>query len=359
MRIHLRYILTSLLLINCLLSKAQVTVEQKVDSIGILIGDQAHLTLSVTFPEGSRLQWPNLKVRQYITPGVEIVDIADADTISKEGNNLQVNKVYTITSFDERLYAIPALKVKVNGKPYQGATSALKVITMDVDTLHPNQFFPPKDVQDNPFQWSEWAPYFWLSLLMVALGLVGFYLYLRLRENKPIITKIRIVRHIPPHQRALNAIEKIKAERMPSSEDQKAYYTKLTDTVRQYIQERFGFNAKEMTSDQIIEQLQQAGDPKMIAELRELFQTADLVKFAKYSTLLNENDLNLVNAINFIDETKQEGTDVEERIVPQLSDDEKRERTSRITIKSLLYGIGIVVVALLVYVIYNIYILLT
>ena len=115
----------------------------------------------------------------------------------------------------------------------------------------------------------------------------------------------------------------------------------------------------EMTSDQIIDQLRQTGDQKMIDELRELFRTADLVKFAKYSTLLNENDLNLVNAVNFIDETKQEGQNVEERIVPQLSDDEKRERTSRITIKTLLYGIGVIIVALLVYVVYNVYLLLS
>ena len=100
---------------------------------------------------------------------------------------------------------------------------------------------------------------------------------------------------------------------MTSSEDQKAYYTLLTDTLRQYIQERFGFNAREMTSTQILYHLQQNGDQKMIDELRELFQTADLVKFAKYSTLLNENDLNLVNAVNFIDQTKQENVPTEEK----------------------------------------------
>ena len=79
----------------------------------------------------------------------------------------------------------------------------------------------------------------------------------------------------------------------------------LTDTLRQYIKERFGFNSLEMTTDQIIEHLQAAGDRKMIDELRQLFQTADLVKFAKYSTQLNENDMNLVKAVNFIDETKK------------------------------------------------------
>ena len=165
------------------------------------------------------------------------------------------------------------------------------------------------------------------------------------------------MRHVPPHQRALQAIDDIKREGMQSSEDQKAYYTRLTDTLRQYIQERFGFNAREMTTDQILENLQRLGDRKMIDELRELFQTADLVKFAKYSTLLNENDLNLVNAVNFIDETKLEGQAVEEKIVPKLSDDDKKTRSNRITIKTLLWVFSVIVIALLAYIIYNIYLL--
>jgi hypothetical protein len=271
---------------------------------------------------------------------------------------MKVARTYTLTSFDEHLYALPPLKVKVNGKTYQGGTAALKVITLDVDTVHPNQFFPPKDVQDNPFQWSEWAPYFWLSVLVLVLMVLGFYLVTRLRENKPIITRFRIVRHVPAHQRALNAIGKIKAEKMQNSEDQKTYYTELTDTLRQYIEERFGFNAKEMTSSEIIERLQQADDHKMIDELRELFRTADLVKFAKYQVQLNENDMNLVNAINFIDETKQEQQVTEERIAPKLTEDDRRTRQNRITIKTVLWIIGIAVAALLAYVFYNIYLLL-
>lgn len=352
-----RYILTLVLLATATFATAQVAVEQAVDSVGILIGEQAHLRLGVTMPQGSRITWPRLKEHQYLTPGVEVVEVAKPDTTEADSKQLKVERVYTITSFDERLYAIPALPVKVNGKTYKGATAALKVITVDVDTLHPNQFYGPKDVQDNPFQWSEWAPFFWLSLLVVALAVVGFYLFIRLKENKPIITKIRIVRHVPPHQKAMKAIEKIKAEHMQASEDQKTYYTQLTDTLRKYIQERFGFNAMEMTSAEILEHLQSTGDRKMLDELRELFQTADLVKFAKYSTMLNENDLNLVNAVNFIDSTKLEGQEVEEKIVPKLTEDDRKTRSNRITIKTLLWAIGIIGIALLAYVIYNIYLL--
>lgn len=339
-------------------AKAQVVVEQTIDSVGILIGQQAHLRLTVTMPKNARLQWPALRKSQYVVPGMEVVDITDGDTLDAGSGQVKVERAYTITSFDEKLYAVPALPVKVDGKTYRGGTAALKVITVDVDTLHPNQFFPPKDVQDNPFLWSEWSPWFWLSMLVMVLALAGFYLIVRLRANKPIITHIRIVKRVPAHQRALSAIDKIKSEHLQVSEDQKTYYTQLTDTLRQYIQERFGFSAMEMTSGEIIERLQASGDPRMLRELTELFTTADLVKFAKYSTLINENDMNLVNAVNFIDETKIEGQPVEERIVPQLSETERKTRQQRITIKGLLWAIGIAVAALLAYIIYNVYILL-
>ncbi|MGN0068800.1 MAG: BatD family protein [Prevotella sp.] len=349
-----KHILTLLLLVAALPICGQVYVEAKIDSIAIFIGEQANIELSVTAQPGSKIQMPTYKPYEYLAPGVEIVNSSDADTASVDGK-LKVSRTFTITSFDENLYAIPGLKVKVNGKDYVSNTLALKVITMDVDTLHPNQFFPPKDVQDNPFMWSEWGMMFWLGLTVVLLAAAAFYLIVRLRQNKPIVTRIRIVKKVLPHQKAMNAIDEIRNEKMAASEDQKLYYTRLTDTLRQYIEERFGFNAMEMTSSEILYNLKVAGDQAMIDELKELFYTADLVKFAKHSALINENDLNLINAINFIDQTKLEGQPTEERIVPQLSDDDKRSRKNRITIKSLLAVIVVIVVIIMSYLVYHIY----
>ena len=337
---------------------AQARVEQKVDSIGIFIGQQAHLTVDVTARKGAKIQFPALKPSQYFVPGVELLDITDGDTVSLDNDQIKVSKRYTITSFDEKLYAIPGQKVKVDGKEYTGNTSALKVVTVEVDTLHPNQFFPPKDVQDNPFLWSEWSPIFWMSIIMLLLCILGFYLYIRLRNNKPIVTRIRIVKKVLPHQKALTAIDKLKAERMTTSTDQKTYYTQLTDALREYIEERFGFNAMEMTTSEIIYTLHQKGDQKMIDELKSLFETADLVKFAKYETMINENDMNLVNAINFIDQTKLENLPTEERIVPTLDEKDKRMKKNRMAIKTLLSIISVVVVVMLVYIIYHAYLLL-
>ena len=205
--------------------------------------------------------------------------------------------------------------------------------------------------------WSEWSPLYWLGVLVMLVSAFLAYLILRLKQNKPIVVRVRVVKKIPAHQKALNEMTRLKSESFNTAEEQKLYYTHLTDTLRKYIRERFGFNAMEMTSSEIIEQLKTAGDNTMIDELRELFATADLVKFAKYSSLLGEKDMNLVNAIQYIDQTKHDEQPQEERIVPKLSDDDIKTRKNRITIKTLIWCCAILATVLVIYIAYHVYLL--
>ena len=336
------------------ISVSAQTVVQKLDSLQILIGQQTTLHLTVSASRGQKVVMPSFKPSQALIPGVEVVEQSQGDTADIGDNRIQVSRDYILTSFDENVYAIPALNVKVNGKNFHGNPLALKVLTVPVDTVHPNQFYPPKDVQDNPFLWSEWSGIFWLSILMLLLCGAMYYMLLRLKQNKPIIKSFRIVKRIPAHEKALSEINVIKQQRSENRESQKEYYTRLTNTLREYIVSRFGFNAMEMTSGEIIERLQAAGDQKMIDELKQLFRTADLVKFAKYETLINENDANLVNAINFIDQTKTDEKPVEEKVVPKLTDQDKKSQNQRKLIKSLLVICGVAIVAIIVYVIYTV-----
>ena len=142
---------------------------------------------------------------------------------------------------------------------------------------------------------------------------------------------------------------------MVTAENSKEYYTKLTDTLRKYIEERYGFNAMEMTSSEIIEKLMSIQDQKSLDELRQLFTTADLVKFAKYSTLINENDMNLVNAIEFINQTKLENVPTEETVKPQLSEEDQRSVKTRRILKTVITALMVVSLLLLIYVVYATY----
>ena len=348
-----------LLILSVLPIKAQVEVKTQIDSTEILIGQQAHITLDITIKSGMKIAFPEYKPQQNITPGVEVLEQSIPDTSSLSDERLKISRVYTLTSFDENIYYIPAMNVKVDGKDYKSKELALKVLTVEVDTLHPEKFYPPKDVQNNPFKWEDWSALFWMGLLLTVLALLVYYLYTRYKENKPVIAKVKFVKRLLPHQKAMNEIERIKADNLVSSENQKEYYTKLTDTLRKYIEERFGFSAMEMTSSEIISSLKANGDNEMIKELNELFETADLVKFAKYSTLINENDNNLVNAIQYINTTKMEDQPQVERIEPVLTTQEKQDMRYRSVLKWVIAILGVVCSAILIYIIYNSAVLLS
>jgi hypothetical protein len=299
---------------------AQAAVEATIAPIEMLIGEHAQLTLTVNAHDGAKIEFPQLKPRKELVQGVEVLN-----TQQPSPNTL----VITLTAFDGKLYYLPPLKVKVDGKETACKSLALKVNDVEVDTTQVDKFFGPKDVQDNPFDWDDWKASFWLSVLMLLMMAAAGWLWLRLRDNKPIIKHIRIVKRLLPHQKAMKEIEQIKADKMVSSENQKEYYTKLTETLRRYIEERYGFSAMEMTSSEIIERLTATADQQMMDELRQLFTTADLVKFAKYSTMINENDMNLVNAIDFINQTKLENQPTEETVKPVLTQEDIRTQKER------------------------------
>lgn len=344
--------------------QAQVTVEAAIDSIEMLMGEQVHVTVTATMKEGAKAEFPVFKPTQQLIPGIEVLKSTEQGVKGKENGFVERQVVYTLTSFDDTLYYLPPFVVKVDGKPYKSKSLALKVIGIEVDTMHVEKFFGPKDIQDNPFQWSDWSLLFWLSVLMLVLLGVCYYLYIRLRSGKPIITRIRIVKRLLPHQKAMKEIELIKADKMQNSENPKEYYTRLTETLRKYIEDRYGFNAMEMTSSEIIERLERAmaDDAKtaetMKQELRQLFTTADLVKFAKYSTMINENDANLVSAIDFINQTKQENQPTEEVVKPELTEADQRTVKMRRVLKTVIGVILAISAALLGFVCYGLYQLL-
>lgn len=331
------------------------SVEASIDQIEMLVGEQAHVTLKAVAKENAKVEFPQFKPTEYVTPGVEVLACQSQEGKASDNGFVEKSMLYTLTSFDDTLYYIPPLTVKIDGKPYQSKSLALKVLTIEVDTAHAEKFFPPKGVQDNPFLWSEWSLIFWLSVLLLIVSAITYYLYVRLRDNKPIITHIRIVKKLLPHQKAMKEIEQIKADKMVAAENSKEYYTKLTDTLRKYIEERYGFSAMEMTSSEIIEKLMATQDQKALDELRELFTTADLVKFAKYSTLINENDKNLVSAIDFINQTKLENIPNEETVKPQLSEEDQRSIKTRRVLRAVITALLIASTLLLVYVVYATY----
>lgn len=312
-----------------------VTVNAEIDTFQRLIGEQAKITLQVAANSDSRVVLPIFD--KELIEGVEIIHKSQPDTQYLNGRKrMEIKEVYTVTSFDSSLYVIPPFEVIVDGTPHFSKELAMAVYMMPIDTTNLTAFFGPKDIWRFKLAWSDLQSSFWLGLfllLSIACCLWGVIRYL---NNKPIVRIIKIKPKLPPHVVALNEMERIKGDdKWRIGGRSKEYYTELTDVVRNYLYDRFGIDAKDMTTNEIVESLmtsenvQSAAGRESIKELQEVLVMADLVKFAKFEPAMNENDRNLVTAIEFVNRTKILETEVapqptEKKIVNRRS---KRAKT--------------------------------
>ena len=324
------------------MSSAQnVIVKAELDSMMMWVGQQTGLHVEVACDAGQEVTFP--AYRDTIVRGLEIIPPVTTDTqYVNDGQRMLVTRNYTVTCFDSALVYIPYIPVTVDGEEYQSNRLALAFMSYDIPEENAKQIFGPKENMKTPVKLYEvkGLAIYWILAAIAIVAAV--YLLLRYRDDKPIIKRIKIEPKVPAHVRAITDIEELRQSGGPHSEDSKAYYTSLTDILREYINDRFGFNATEMTSYEILEHLEESRDKESLNELRDLLSTADMVKFAKFKPMLNENDQNLINALEFVNDTKIEVSP--EELQPKEEEtviEEKRSTGARMA----LLAVGIAVAA--------------
>lgn len=310
--------------------KSQPTVTARIDSSCIFVGQQIGLKLEVAHVSGeTRIDFPQFDSLQEIIQGVEFIYATPIDT-DKTNLDTKFIRTYFITSFDTAIYTIPPMQIKINGVSYETTKMPLKVCSFPIDTANISKIYPIKSQMYPPFLWDEWKNPIYISLVVLLLTIVLFYILIKLKDKKPLIHYIKYKQRLAPHKTALKEIEKLQTEKLDKDSNSKEYYTRLTETLRQYINQRYGFNSMEMTTTEIIKCLHDVNDTNAILTLKELFETADLVKFAKHNTPISENDRNLTTAIEYIKLTKKEDLPLQHHPETLSYEDEQTQKSKQI-----------------------------
>jgi hypothetical protein len=85
------------------------------------------------------------------------------------------------------------------------------------------------------------------------------------------------------------------------------FYVKLTELLRKHIEQEFAFPAMEHTSAEIIRYMKQHTEGDELPEkIKDSFELADLVKFAKVLPSAEENQEAIKSALDFVKKTGSE-----------------------------------------------------
>ena len=362
-------------LVTLLPLQAQVTVEASIDSLSILLGDQTHVHLEVTCNADQQVTLPLFQdslsctlldagpftqIRDSLSCDIEIVSDVVTDTVwLNDSKRLQLNSEFTITSFNPGLYQIDGFKVRVDTTEYASDDMALKVVIYEevlpkdnkIDDEYTYTIFNIKDIRHMPLLFSEVLPIL-IALAVLAVAVLLFlYLLQHYRTNSPILQRVTLEPVLPAHVKAQKALESIRDEKGWTKEDSKAYYTDLTDALRQYIQNRFGVNATEMTTSQVMEHLRGLANDEQWEEIRELLTTSDFVKFAKFSPLQNEKVQHFDVVTSYVDATKEEQKEDEEPKIEYIVVKKGLSKTAKHFMLAALIIVGIAAAALIAWMI--------
>ncbi|VBB45298.1 conserved exported hypothetical protein [uncultured Paludibacter sp.] len=289
-----------------LLNAQPITVKAKMDSTQMWIGNQTALRFEVVQSPKQKVNFPLFS--DTIVGALEIVQQQKLDTVKLSADKIQVNAHYVVTSFHDSLIYVPEYPfVSGNDTAWSNSTSIKVIQPFKIDTTS-NVIADIKPVFKPKFNWAEFFKKFLLVSLVIALVVLLFFLVRRFKGKKPIFVTEKSKSIIPAHVEALEKLDKIKNEKIWQQGRIKEYHTELTDVIRNYIERAFNINSMEITSEEILQKMQflKADKPAAYDGLKQILQLADLVKFAKWNPATTENELSLLNAYLFVNQTKVE-----------------------------------------------------
>ena len=285
----------------------QVLVRAGLDNDSMYIGDQIHLHFVVEQPSNVKISFPQLA--DSIAGKIEILSPAKIDTQQIGNGNIRVHVQYLITCFDSGVYTIDPMKIyAVTGNNRDSlATEPLKLTVLTIPLKEANKIADIKNVIQMPITFAEVLPYILIGLGIWLLIAFIIYVIIRLKQKKPIFGFTEKPKE-PAHVIAFRELEKVKGDKLWQKGQTKEYYTKVSDIVREYFENRFNVPALESTSEEILLKAKNIEiiDSRTIEELKQLLELADLVKFAKVEPMPDENENSWQTAYEFINKTYQE-----------------------------------------------------
>ena len=180
-----------------------------------------------------------------------------------------------------------------------GDSLLLVVTDVEVDTASA-EIRDIAPLQRVPYTFWEIFRWVLLALAIAAVVFLVWWVLSHRQKIQQVLGSSAPVDTRTPEERALQGLEALRRKQLWQSGKVKEYHTELTDLVRCFIEEATGIRATDMTSDETLEAVEGGKWKVESSLLRNIFTTADLVKFAKSEPLPHEHEASMSQAVEFV-----------------------------------------------------------
>ena len=259
--------------------RGPLLLDLKLDRKEITIAERVTLSLEATVDEGTQVGFPAVGD---IVKDFGLVDFSTTEPKLLSGGKVLIRRDYVLEPVLSGDYTIPALTVRFADHQLE-----TEPVTVTVRSILPEdrKNLAIKDIvgpQSPPRSWIGWVLGGGAVLLACAAA-AGAFLYVRRRRG----TRARAA-IVPAHEIAFAALEKLVGEHLVEKGECKEFYIRITDILRRYVENRFGYHAPQRSTEEFLEEIRREHGgpgpaflgPAQKALLAEFLTRCDLVKFA-------------------------------------------------------------------------------
>lgn len=261
-----------------LLPAQEVKVIIDADSLRVRVGSPVELRLSASAPVGSRIALPEIQSNNKIWEVIQTDSLIEKETPEE----IHVFRKYTITFWDTGTIKLPSFPVTsaLSGSPVSD-TFFSHPLTFSVSYVKTDTAQAPKPIiepLETEVMWQEYWLWYIIGILGIMILSILFYFY---RKKKANAILPQTIPPKPVHERAFIRLKELEASGKLERGEYKAYYSRLTDILRAYIELTSNVKATDLTSEDIL-RVYKPATSSQIEKLRNMLEVADNVKFAKY-----------------------------------------------------------------------------
>jgi hypothetical protein len=277
-----------------------VNASASIDTSAFLIGDWIDVEVLLEHPEGT-------SITSLTGDTLGPLLVLKKDPVQRLSKEKSVTG-FRIAAYDTGRVTIPPLRF-IYSLPSDSVQKEIETTPIDlvihsipVDTTH-----DIKDIKEPvslALTWKEMVtPLFIVMAIIATVWLLFRYLKKRGRRER---TPVEVIDTRPPHIVAIEKLNIIEEKRLWQQGLIKPYYSEVTEVIRGYLDGRYRIHALELTTDEILDYIESVDMPSGTRrDLDSMLNLADLVKFARYKALPDENTDTLRMAFSVVENTAE------------------------------------------------------